>query len=104
MEANAPSPPARLDSRPWSAVTHRSSARLLRSLGLLADGLDVVPVGVEDEGRVIVRTVVLADSGASVVPSIRAERRLVEAIHPGAIRSEERRVGKECRSRWSPYH
>ena len=20
------------------------------------------------------------------------------------IRSEERRVGKECRSRWSPYH
>ena len=22
----------------------------------------------------------------------------------GCIRSEERRVGKECRSRWSPYH
>ena len=22
----------------------------------------------------------------------------------GTIRSEERRVGKECRSRWSPYH
>src|SRR2546425_6612150 len=22
----------------------------------------------------------------------------------GAARSEERRVGKECRSRWSPYH
>ena len=22
----------------------------------------------------------------------------------GAERSEERRVGKECRSRWSPYH
>src|SRR3712207_6677789 len=22
----------------------------------------------------------------------------------GAVRSEERRVGKECRSRWSPYH
>ena len=22
----------------------------------------------------------------------------------GAGRSEERRVGKECRSRWSPYH
>src|SRR3712207_7149436 len=25
------------------------------------------------------------------------------AIKPGR-RSEERRVGKECRSRWSPYH
>ena len=23
---------------------------------------------------------------------------------PGRKRSEERRVGKECRSRWSPYH
>ena len=23
---------------------------------------------------------------------------------PGFTRSEERRVGKECRSRWSPYH
>ena len=22
----------------------------------------------------------------------------------GTLRSEERRVGKECRSRWSPYH
>src|SRR5256884_4642085 len=26
-----------------------------------------------------------------------------QVIHPGE-RSEERRVGKECRSRWSPYH
>ena len=29
-------------------------------------------------------------------------------VYPGAAigyhRSEERRVGKECRSRWSPYH
>src|SRR2546430_12049049 len=24
--------------------------------------------------------------------------------HGGPERSEERRVGKECRSRWSPYH
>ena len=26
------------------------------------------------------------------------------AVEPGVLRSEERRVGKECRSRWSPYH
>ena len=25
-------------------------------------------------------------------------------LAPGTKRSEERRVGKECRSRWSPYH
>src|SRR3712207_8311712 len=28
-----------------------------------------------------------------------------EVVGPAAtMRSEERRVGKECRSRWSPYH
>ena len=26
------------------------------------------------------------------------------AVVDNKIRSEERRVGKECRSRWSPYH
>ena len=26
------------------------------------------------------------------------------ALFSRALRSEERRVGKECRSRWSPYH
>jgi len=31
--------------------------------------------------------------------------RFLEPLHTAAIlRSEERRVGKECRSRWSPYH
>src|SRR2546421_3185093 len=28
----------------------------------------------------------------------------VNIAHPLVQRSEERRVGKECRSRWSPYH
>ena len=32
-------------------------------------------------------------------PSVRRKRKRSEAQ-----RSEERRVGKECRSRWSPYH
>src|SRR5256885_7731760 len=34
------------------------------------------------------------------------EAGLVEAGNrlSGFVRSEERRVGKECRSRWSPYH
>ena len=30
------------------------------------------------------------------------ETRRIELV--GIKRSEERRVGKECRSRWSPYH
>ena len=47
-------------------------------------------------------------SGDIPLPGPRSEsealaelRALVTAIH---ARSEERRVGKECRSRWSPYH
>ena len=29
---------------------------------------------------------------------------MAKCILCGICRSEERRVGKECRSRWSPYH
>ena len=29
---------------------------------------------------------------------------LMETLGCRSFRSEERRVGKECRSRWSPYH
>src|SRR2546425_7643109 len=40
--------------------------------------------------------------------SAAADRRRAPPIHPIPARrggrSEERRVGKECRSRWSPYH
>ena len=30
--------------------------------------------------------------------------RNLTGVFKGVERSEERRVGKECRSRWSPYH
>ena len=32
------------------------------------------------------------------------DNELFAIIDTNASRSEERRVGKECRSRWSPYH
>ena len=38
--------------------------------------------------------------GMNVFPYIRTEFMFVFIY----VRSEERRVGKECRSRWSPYH
>ena len=34
------------------------------------------------------------------VPAIETLEKMARALE----RSEERRVGKECRSRWSPYH
>ena len=36
--------------------------------------------------------------------SIKQGRALFEKAKITLTRSEERRVGKECRSRWSPYH
>src|SRR5256885_7236578 len=38
-----------------------------------------------------------------LVPFLHGLTDAVEAVAAGG-RSEERRVGKECRSRWSPYH
>ena len=43
----------------------------------------------------------------AVARHIWAERSVYAAVRgddAGGGRSEERRVGKECRSRWSPYH
>ena len=48
-----------------------------------------IPVGKEPEG------VRVSPDGRWV---------LVTSESDNAVRSEERRVGKECRSRWSPYH
>ena len=31
-------------------------------------------------------------------------REITKSMGKKVLRSEERRVGKECRSRWSPYH
>ena len=38
---------------------------------------------------------------SAAITSVLAEKGFAQAR---AYRSEERRVGKECRSRWSPYH
>ena len=35
---------------------------------------------------------------------MRVHKRLLDIVDQTPKRSEERRVGKECRSRWSPYH
>src|SRR3712207_9355107 len=44
------------------------------------------------------------DEDSSVMPlAARREITVYDRVVVGS-RSEERRVGKECRSRWSPYH
>ncbi len=54
---------------------------------------------IRGSGETIFRSNILGASTSRVCP--------VEELCSGACvynRSEERRVGKECRSRWSPYH
>ena len=47
----------------------------------------------------------LADPGRMVIPvGDQDEQELQLVTKKDGLRSEERRVGKECRSRWSPYH
>ena len=49
-------------------------------------------------------TSVGADDGQPLHNSTENSISAFEEEINGDFRSEERRVGKECRSRWSPYH
>ena len=46
----------------------------------------------------------LSDSNRPDLWSAEGIARQIRIALSGKPRSEERRVGKECRSRWSPYH
>ena len=50
----------------------------------------------------------LERAGAQVfavnIPAVNGNEERGEKLLEHVNRSEERRVGKECRSRWSPYH
>src|SRR3712207_9215761 len=66
-------------------------------------GLDK-PV-VTQYGRFMKNLVLHADLGESLTYPGRSVGDTIKEYAPiSARRSEERRVGKECRSRWSPYH
>src|SRR2546427_12321505 len=47
---------------------------------------------------------VLADTGAELLSPAGVREVPAREARQAVWRSEERRVGKECRSRWSPYH
>jgi len=76
-----------------SAVGERL-VRLVRDVGLEAR------VGIAD-GRTAARVASYGDARVTIVPAGADAASLASAP---LDRSEERRVGKECRSRWSPYH
>ena len=89
-----------------------------RGIGLAATQVDVhervvVMDLTEDrsEPRVFINPVIVEKDGETTyeegclsVPGIYDTVTRAERVKVEAERSEERRVGKECRSRWSPYH
>src|SRR2546422_4417570 len=56
--------------------------------------------GAENAALPVLRREIIVNTDASV----HVERGALKALIAHFARSEERRVGKECRSRWSPYH
>ena len=58
------------------------------------------------QGRRYISCVLNAENGNEAAVSIKPSESVkkVAVVGAGIARSEERRVGKECRSRWSPYH
>src|SRR2546421_3230297 len=81
--------------RPHEQTHSAPKADRLALLEATRTSLESIFLLAPDPDRALARALVQAASGA---PAARAELDGVD------MRSEERRVGKECRSRWSPYH
>src|SRR5438034_7478410 len=74
--------------------------------GVQTCALPIFPV-VHDEQAMLrgVEAVIDKDYASSLLATaIQADLLLISTVVEQVARSEERRVGKECRSRWSPYH
>ena len=69
----------------------------MKTIGILTSGGDAP--GMNAAIRAVVRSAIYY--GCKVYGINRGYKGLIE---DDVQRSEERRVGKECRSRWSPYH
>ena len=83
-------------ARSGAGKSYLSKVQILRSLYA---GVEVLVIDPEDEYGRLARVV-----GGTVIRVGAGNERLNPLDIAGAGRSEERRVGKECRSRWSPYH
>src|SRR2546422_2884776 len=89
--------------KPAFSPTKRGGGGLLKTRWCQAPTL-LTPhsaTGTKDQAacRIFYEPLASYDPDGNVVPILAAD---VPSLQNG--RSEERRVGKECRSRWSPYH
>src|SRR3712207_6717642 len=75
---------------------YRSTADIIQLQGQLRQGGSVMPLDL--------RGMSTSDTTANGIVLGRATNYNADIYARSDKRSEERRVGKECRSRWSPYH
>src|SRR2546421_3614803 len=74
------------------------------SSDLDAPGDDIVEGGETDLAEIVKGVRRVEEDRGSLVGAERTNVRFGVFVELHRPRSEERRVGKECRSRWSPYH
>ena len=58
----------------------------------------------KDVDKILVKRDLQGDLSKELFEVLRGREIPVQRVPAERLRSEERRVGKECRSRWSPYH
>ena len=83
------------------AVPRRSLAQQQSKVGFLYHGSRQSSL---DTGRYNAFVQGMRELGYVEGTNFVIEARFADGKHERLPRSEERRVGKECRSRWSPYH
>ena len=101
--ASAFSDLARGAPKGYAQVARLSQAGAMFASGQRADAIDLYKQIAKDDGGVVGSVARLRAGWALAENASRND--LAELLKPlDQPRSEERRVGKECRSRWSPYH
>ena len=80
-------------NRPWGKIEYTTLFFVPAS-----EPFDLFRVDYQSGVKLYVKSVFISDDAKEMLPPY---LRFIRGI---LTRSEERRVGKECRSRWSPYH
>ena len=80
-----------------------SRSRAVEVLGTASHRVDILARARDDSPDIVLIDATMTDA-ANIVRDVRQHAKSVKVVVITVGETEERRVGKECRSRWSPYH